>query len=207
VRETDCFTRNQLLLEQKPTGDPLLMYTLLPAETIAQRVRELGATITEAYRGRPLTVLGVLNGSVILVADLIRAIETSHRVGFVQASSYRGATTRAGELKIETSLLPEITGRDVLLVDDIFDTGRTLVRLVGELSTLRPASVRSLVLLWKLGRSEVTAVPDYHGFQIPNEFVVGYGLDYNDDYRHLPEIAVLEPIDLGGEIRNSKSEI
>ena len=174
------------------------MHTLLTADQIAVRVAELGTTISTAYRNRPLTVLGVLNGSVIFVADLMRSISIPHRVGFVRASSYRGATTEGGELKIATSLMPDIADRDVLLVDDIFDTGRTVSRLLKELVTARPASVRTAVLLWKEGRSQVDLTPDYHGFVIPNEFVVGYGLDYNDDYRHLPMIGVLEAADLEG---------
>ena len=172
------------------------MYTLIPAHQIALRVAELGRTIGDAYRDKPLTILGVLNGSVILVADLMRSVQVPHRVGFVQASSYGGPTIEPGSLSVGLSLMPEITGRDVLLVDDIFDTGRTMVRLLDELQRHQPASIRSAVLLWKQGRGEVEAAPDYFGFQIPNAFVVGYGLDYDDDYRHLPDIVVLEESDL-----------
>lgn len=172
------------------------MYTLIPAHQIALRVAELGRKVSHDYRGKTLTILGVLNGSVILVADLMRSVQIPHRVGFVKASSYAGATTEAGELSVELNLMPEITGRDVLLVDDIFDTGRTLVRLLDEIKRHHPASVRTAVLLWKQGRSEVGVTPDYYGFQIPNAFVVGYGLDYDDDYRHLPDIEVLEDSDL-----------
>jgi hypoxanthine phosphoribosyltransferase len=168
------------------------MYTLITADQIAARVAELGVQISTVYQNRPLTVLGVLNGSVIFVADLMRSISVPHRVGFVQASSYRGATTVGGEITVGTSLMPDLTGRDVLLVDDIFDTGRTIVRLQQELASAGPASIQTAVLLWKDGRSQVEITPDYHGFRIPNEFVIGYGLDYNDDYRHLPMIGVLE---------------
>jgi hypoxanthine phosphoribosyltransferase len=172
------------------------MDILLSESVIAERVAELGRAVTEAYGGRPLTVLGVLNGAVVLVADLIRAIDIPHQIGFVRASSYRGETTFPGQLTISTDLLPAIAGRDVLLVDDIFDTGRTMVRLVNELNRQQPASLRTAVLLWKQGRSEVGITPDYHGFKIPDVFVVGYGLDYDDDYRHLPHIAVLDPADV-----------
>lgn len=172
------------------------MYTLLSETEIAKRVEELGRTFTELYHGRPLTVLGVMNGSVVIVADLIRAINLPHQIGFVRASSYRGETTVPGELSISTELMPMITGRDVLLVDDIFDTGRTLVRLLEELKRHEPKSIRTAVLLWKQGRSVVELTPDHHGFQIPDVFVVGYGLDYDDDYRHLPRIAVLEQADI-----------
>ena len=172
------------------------MEILLSESAIAERVAKLGQTVTEVYRGRPLTVLGVLNGSVVVVADLIRAINIPHQIGFVRASSYRGQTTVPSQLCITTDLMPEITGRDVLLVDDIFDTGRTLVRLLEDLHQWKPASLSTAVLLWKQGRSEVSIQPDYFGFQIPDVFVVGYGLDYNDDYRHLPQIAILGPDDL-----------
>ena len=172
------------------------MKTLLSETAIAERVAELGRTITDAYRDRPLTVLGVLNGSVVLVADLVRVIDIPHQIGFIRASSYRGETTVPGELTVSTDLMPPITDRDVLLVDDIFDTGRTMVRLLNELKQRRPASIRTVALLWKQGRSEVAITPDYHGFQIPDVFVVGYGLDYNDDYRHLPQIVALSDEDL-----------
>jgi hypoxanthine phosphoribosyltransferase len=92
--------------------------------------------------------------------------------------------------------MPLVTGRDVLLVDDIFDTGRTMVRLLEEVRREKPSSLRTFVLLWKQGRSEVEITPDFHGFQIPDAFVVGYGLDYNDDFRHFPQIRVLQPSDL-----------
>ena len=158
----------------------------------------MGRLIGDDYRNKSLTVLGVLNGSIILVADLIRSVQVPHRVGFVHASSYGGPTTASGSLTIGWNLLPEIQGRHVLLIDDIFDTGKTLVRLTDTLQQQRPASLRTAVLLWKQGASEVQAVPDYFGFQIPNKFVVGYGLDYGDDYRHLSDVHVLEESDLEG---------
>lgn len=172
------------------------MRTLFTAAEIADRVRELGEQLARDYAGRPLTVVGVLHGSVVLVADLIRAIPIPHQIAFVRASSYRGETTTGGELATSLEGLGDIAGRDVLLVDDIFDTGRTLTALVQAIHSLKPASLRTAVLLWKVDRREVAAEPDYYGFKIPDEFVVGYGLDYNGNYRHLPEIAVLEPRDL-----------
>ena len=172
------------------------MKTLIDADRIRDEVAGLGRRIADEYRGRPLTILGVLTGSIIFVADLMRQIDLPHRVGLIEASSYRGRTTRAGELTVSTDLVPEIAGRDVLLVDDIFDTGRTLVELIAAVEARGPASVRSAVLLWKEGRSEVTIEPDYHCFKIPDVFVVGFGLDYDDDYRHLPSIAVLDESDL-----------
>lgn len=172
------------------------MDTIISETAIASRVIDMGHALTELYRGKPLTVLGVLKGSVVFVADLIRQIDIPHQIGFIRASSYRGETTTPGQLSIGTDLMTDISDRHVLLVDDIFDTGRTMTGLLDELKRHHPSSIRTAVLLWKQGRTEVQITPDYHGFQIPDAFVVGYGLDYNDDYRHLPYIAVLEPTDL-----------
>lgn len=168
------------------------MRILLSEHEIHSGVLRMAQRIAADYEGRPLTVLGVLTGSIVLLADLIRALNLPLRVGLIQASSYRGATTTAGALVINRDLLPDVKGRDVLLLDDIFDTGQTLAGLLDALSQLQPRSVRSAVLLWKEGRQRVDTVPDYHAFKIPDLFVVGYGLDYNDEYRNLPYIAVLD---------------
>ncbi|MCA9117152.1 MAG: hypoxanthine phosphoribosyltransferase [Planctomycetaceae bacterium] len=173
------------------------MRQLITADQIETGVTRLAEQIRRDFSGQPLTVLGVLTGSIILMADLIRKLDMPLRVGLVQASSYRGQTTTAGDLKLNPDLLPDLRQRHVLLLDDIFDTGQTLTALVELVQRQQAASVRAAVLLWKEGRSQVTAEPDYHAFRIPDEFVVGYGLDYNDEYRHLPYIAVLEPADLG----------
>lgn len=165
---------------------------LLTETEIAQAVTHLGQQVTADFAGQQLTVLGVLTGSIVLVTDLMRRIELPHQLGLVQASSYRGESTHAGELRINLDFLPEIRGRDVLLVDDIFDTGRTLTRIMEQLELFEPRRVRSAVLLWKKSCSEVATVPDYFCFEIPDEFVVGYGLDYNGEYRHLPYIGVVE---------------
>ena len=164
-----------------------------PAE-IDAAVEQLGRRITREYDGRPLTILGVLTGSLMLVADLMRRIELPHQLGLLQASSYRGTTTSPGELRVNTEFLPQVAGRDVLLVDDILDTGRTLAALIEEVRSLEPASLRTAVLLWKRDRTEVDLQPDYVCFEIPDEFVVGYGLDYAGEYRHLPYIGVLEDV-------------
>jgi len=171
---------------------------LLSETEIRTGVARLAAAIAADYAERPLTIIGVLTGSLVLLADLIRQLDLPLRVGVVQARSYRGAATTPGKLELHSELLPELKGREVLLVDDIFDTGHTLATLVAQIQTLAPRSVRSAVLLHKLGRQEVEFRPDYVAFEIPNEFVVGYGLDYQDAYRHLPYVAILEAADLAG---------
>ena len=172
------------------------MKTLLNKEELHDGVAQMAQHIEEAFEGRQMTIVGVLTGSVVLVADLIRHIDQPMRVGVIQASSYRGATTERGELVINSELMLDIKGRDVLLVDDIFDTGHTLVRVIEKMHEFGPNSIRSAVLLQKEGRQEVDYVPDFAAFKIPDEFVVGYGLDYEDMYRNLPYLAALEEEDL-----------
>jgi hypoxanthine phosphoribosyltransferase len=170
---------------------------LLSEEELREGVARMAAQIQADFQGKPVTILGVMTGSVVLLADLIRRIDLPLRVGVIQASSYRGETTR-GELRVNAELMPEVAGRDVLLVDDIFDTGHTLVELAKRLRELDVRSVQSAVLLFKEGRQEVDYRPEYVGFQIPDQFVVGYGLDYRDEYRHLPFVAALEPAEIAG---------
>jgi hypoxanthine phosphoribosyltransferase len=152
----------------------------------------MAAAVAADYRDRqPFTVIGVLTGSLMFLADLTRQLDLPHRIGFIQASSYRGDATTAGELHIGPELFPDIRDRHVLLLDDILDTGQTLARLIAHLQGFGPLSVRSAVLLRKCGRQRIAVEPAYCGFDILDAFVVGYGLDYNDEYRHLPYIAVL----------------
>ena len=172
------------------------MKILLSKEELHDGVAAMAQQIEVAFEGRQLTIIGVLTGSVVVMADLIRHIDQPMRVGVIQASSYRGATTTRGDLLINSELMLDISGRDVLLVDDIFDTGHTLARVVEKLRDFKPASVRSAVLLRKQGRQEAAYEPDFAAFTIPDEFVVGYGLDYEDMYRNLPYLAALEPEDL-----------
>lgn len=174
------------------------MKTLLTEEQLRDGIRRMADEIQGRYQDRPLTIVGVLIGSVVLVADLIRHMTIPLKVELVQARSYRGNNTRPGNLVLNLDLLSaDIQGRDVLLVDDIFDTGHTLWELIPQIDELGPTSVRSAVLLEKQGRCEVAMKPDFIGFQIPNEFVVGYGLDYRDMYRNLPYVAALEPAEIG----------
>jgi hypoxanthine phosphoribosyltransferase len=168
------------------------MEILLSAERIQQRVAELAGEIAADYRGKPaVTILGVLTGSLMFLADLVRRLDLPLRLGFIQASSYRGATTMPGQLRVSPDLVPDVRGRHVLLLDDILDTGRTLHAVVAHVRELAPASLSVAVLLRKQGRQIVPFEPDYCGFTIPDTFVVGYGLDYDDEFRHLPYIAVL----------------
>jgi hypoxanthine phosphoribosyltransferase len=170
--------------------------TLLNETQIAEGVERLAGEIKQRYSHGSLTIVGVLTGSVVLLADLIRRIDLPLRVGVIQTRSYRGGATRPGELAIDDSMLPDIRDRDVLLVDDIFDTGHTLDGLVKSMRLLEPRSLHTAVLLRKQGRQEVELVPDFVVFEIPDAFVVGYGLDCQDAYRNLPYLAVLEEDDL-----------
>jgi hypoxanthine phosphoribosyltransferase len=169
---------------------------LLSETEIRAGVVELARRLDADYRGKPLTVLGVLNGSLIFLADLIRRFDFPLRVGLLQAASYRGAATTPGRLDISETALPDLAGRDVLVLDDIFDTGQTLAGVLELLTRKQPRSLRSAVLLWKTGRQRVEITPDFHCFRIPDVFVVGYGLDYHDDYRHLPYVAALDQNDI-----------
>jgi hypoxanthine phosphoribosyltransferase len=167
------------------------MDILISAERIQQRVGELARQIAADYHGRPVTIVGVLTGCLMFLADLVRHLDLALRIDLIQASSYRGAVTTPGALRIQPELVPDVSGRHVLLLDDILDTGQTLAYLVKHLESLGAASVKVAVLLRKTGRQQVPVQPDYCGFDIPDAFVVGYGLDFNDEYRHLPHIAVL----------------
>lgn len=171
------------------------MKELLSAQQVQAGVARLAHQIAETYQGRSLTIVGVMTGSLLLLADLIRQLPVPLRVGVLQTSSYRGGTQR-GALQINTDGLLDIRGRDVLLVDDIFDTGHTLDQLRRLLQAYQPLSVRSAVLLLKKGRQQVAYRPEFVAFEIPDVFVVGYGLDYQDHYRNLPFVAALEDEDL-----------
>jgi hypoxanthine phosphoribosyltransferase len=164
---------------------------LIDESKIRERLCAMGRQIEDDYRDRPLTIVAVLTGSLIALADLIRQIRIPLRVALLQASSYRGATTSATTLVVNEAFAPDVIGRDVLLLDDILDTGQTLGALVEHLKDRGAKSVRTAVLLRKIGRQIVLIEPDYCGFVIPDAFVVGYGLDYNDEYRHLPYVGVL----------------
>src|SRR5258708_28909716 len=140
------------------------MRVLITTDQIQSRVAELAQQIVPEYRGRPLTIVGVLTGSLMFLSDLVRRIDLPLRIGLIQASSYRGATTAPGALRIGPELVPDVRDRHVLLLDDILDTGQTLAYLIDHLKGLGAASVRSAVLLRKAGRQVVPVEPDYCGF-------------------------------------------
>ena len=182
------------------------MEVLLSAAELAAGIERLSAAVRREVGRRPLTVVGVLTGSIVLVSDLIRRLDGPVRVGMVWASSYRGTATTPGKLELRLDLLPDLAGQEVLVVDDIFDTGRTLEALVRELRHRGAARVRSLVLLRKAGRSEVVMQPDFVGFDIPDRFVVGYGLDFDGAWRHLPHLAALDAADIAAARRSHDAE-
>jgi hypoxanthine phosphoribosyltransferase len=167
---------------------------LISAESIQKRIDELAVEITRSFDGQPVTIVGVLTGCLVFLADLIRRLDFPLKIALVQASSYRGAATTPGSLHVQDELLPDLRGRHLLLLDDILDSGQTLSYLVDHLKTHEPASVRVGVLLRKQGTQKIHVEPEFCGFPIPDEFVVGYGLDYNDEYRNLPYIGIL-PMD------------
>jgi hypoxanthine phosphoribosyltransferase len=171
------------------------MEILLPADIIQNRVSQLAREIARDYADRPLTIVGVLTGSLIFLADLIRHLDLSINVGLIQASSYRGRSTLPGALGVSPAFVPDVQDRHVLLLDDILDTGQTLDRLTREILELGAVSLRIAVLLRKRGRQSFVLEPDYCGFDIPDVFVVGYGLDFQNKYRHLPYVAVLPETD------------
>lgn len=166
---------------------------LVSEREIAERLKELGKTITEDYQDREPVFVGVLNGCYMFFADLTRLISIPITLDFVTLSSYRNGIESSGEVKLVKDLEQSIGGRDIIIVDDILDTGRTLKFLKEVLQERNPASIRVAVLLEKSGKREADIEVDYVGFSsLPDEYVVGYGLDYAGLYRNLPYIAILE---------------
>ena len=166
---------------------------LISEEEIAKRVQQLGDQISADYDGEELIVICVLKGACVFFADLCRAITVHLKMDFMGISSYGDAQKTSGIVKITKDCDSSITGRHVLIVEDIMDSGYTLSYMVRMLQERQPASVRIACLLDKPERREVDITPDYCGFTVPNEFVVGYGLDYAGKYRNLPYIGVLKP--------------
>ncbi len=166
---------------------------LIPREKIAERVRTLGEQITQDYQDRNLVVVSILNGSVLFFADLIREIDLPLTIDFMQASSYGDSTRSSGFVHIKKDLDRSVEGKDILLVEDIVDSGRTLSYLKTMLKKRGASSIRIATLLDKPEGRQVDMEADYVGFIIPNAFVVGYGLDYSERYRNIPDIGILRP--------------
>jgi hypoxanthine phosphoribosyltransferase len=164
---------------------------LIEEEALRERVAELGAEITADYAGKDLLLVGVLKGAVFFMADLMRAIEVHCEVDFMAISSYGAATDSSGVVRILKDLDTSIEGRNVLVVEDIIDSGLTLSYLMRNLNARNPASLEICALLTKPERREIDVPVRYIGFDIPNRFVVGYGLDFAERYRNLPYVGVL----------------
>jgi hypoxanthine phosphoribosyltransferase len=166
--------------------------TMLSAEQIQARVRELGAQIARDYKDRRLVLVSVLKGSFVFTADLARAIDAQLRIEFLGVRSYGEGTSTSGVVQITHDLTKPIEGEDILIVEDIVDTGLTIAHLLELLRTRHPASVKVCALLHKPARTKVEVPIDYLGFTIEDRFVVGYGLDWAERYRNLPFIGVVE---------------
>jgi len=167
---------------------------LVTEQEIRERVEVLGREITDAYRDLDeLTVIPIINGALLFTADLIRHIDMPIRFDCMRVTSYQNSTRPVKEPEIIDMLRLDLENRHVLIIDDILDTGHTSVRVVNAINKLNPASLRFGVLLEKEDRREVDSVPDFVGFRIPDEFVVGYGLDFAEHYRQLPCIGILKP--------------
>lgn len=165
---------------------------LIPADRIQARIKELGAQIAADYPDGDLYLLGILKGAFVFLSDLARAIERPVKIDFIGISSYGKGKTSSGEVKLTRDLDSTIEGADVLVVEDIVDSGVTLTYLVHVLEQRRPRSIRIAALLDKPERRKAPVKVDYVGFQIPDEFVIGYGLDFAEDYRNLSDVCVLE---------------
>ena len=164
---------------------------LIRRKEIDRRVRELAAGLNTRYHNREITLICVMSGCVVFLADLIRYLTMPVRIEFLTASSYRGPATTPEELQLSAGDLSGLQGREVVILDDILDTGRTLRAVRKRIRDEHPQSLRTVVLLWKTDRDETGETPDEFGFKIPDRFVVGYGLDFDGLYRNLPEICAL----------------
>ena len=171
---------------------PDVKEVLISSSDIQSKVREMGARITEDYEGERLLLVGVLRGAVVVMSDLMRNIDLPCELDFMDISSYGTGTSSSGVVRILKDLEEDITGRHVLVVEDIVDTGLTLSYLMRSLGARKPASLEICALLTKPSRRKVDLDVKYLGFEVPDEFVVGYGLDYNNYYRNPPDIVTLK---------------
>src|SRR3954454_4981945 len=165
---------------------------LITEAELASRIRKMSREIEQEFKGHEMVVVSLLNGTVMFLADLSRNLSLPLRLDFIGVSSY-GSGTESGELGFTKELRLDVRGRDVLLVDDILDTGKTLYRVLGKLRALKPRRIKTCVLLNKPARRAEDVEADYVGFEIPDFFVVGYGLDFAERYRNLPFVGVLHP--------------
>lgn len=165
---------------------------IVTQEEMRTRIKELGKQIATDYAGKDIVLVGVLKGAYAFYADLARAIRIPMRVDFLIVTSYAGGSKSSGKVKIVTDLTEDIKGKDVLLVEDIVDSGLTVQYLIKKLAKEKPKSIKVCTLLSKPERRTVEVPLDYVGFKIPNKYVVGYGLDYQQKYRNLPYLAVLD---------------
>lgn len=166
---------------------------LVSEQQLKDKVAQLGAQISQDYAGKDLVLVSILKGAVVFMADLMRAVTIPCSIEFMVVSSYGAGTTTTGLVKIIKDLDSDLSGKDVLIVEDILDTGVTLSNLVPMLKMRDPNSVRICAILDKPSRRRADIQADYIGFQVPDEFVVGYGLDYDEKYRNLPYVGVLKP--------------
>jgi len=167
--------------------------TLLSEETIREKVAELGARISSDYKGKNLLMVGILKGSVVFMSDLMREITIPSRIDFMSVSSYGAGVKSSGVVKIIKDLDIPLQGYDVLIVEDILDSGLTLHYIIEILKSRNPHSIKICTLLDKPYSRQADVKTDYHGFDIPDKFVVGYGLDFAEKYRNLPFVGVLKP--------------
>ena len=166
---------------------------LFTQEEIAERVKQLGKQLTEDYKDKSPLAVGILKGSFVFMADITRSIDINCEVDFMAVSSYGNGTTTTGAVKITKDLTRDIEGRHVIIIEDILDSGVTLSYLIKYLSVRKPASIKICTLLDKPSRRQSGVYADYIGFECPNAFIVGYGLDYAEKYRNLPYIGILKP--------------
>ena len=173
---------------------------LVSEEQLRAKVAELGARISQDYAGKDLLLVSILKGAVVFMADLMRAVAIPCGIDFMVVSSYGGTNTEStGLVKIVKDLDADLSGREVLIVEDVLDTGVTLSNLVPMLRMRHPNSVKICAILDKPARRKTSITADYRGFEVPDAFVVGYGLDYDEKYRNLPFVGVLKPEVYGGE--------
>ena len=165
---------------------------LIDEEKLEKRVQEIATQIEEEYKGKELTLICILKGSIFFTVDLAKKINGDVRLEFIRVSSYNEGTESSGEIKMKLDLKDSIQGKDVIVIEDIIDTGRTLSYLIEYLKMKKPNSVKLCALLDKPDRRVVDVKVDYTGFQIPDKFVIGYGLDYDEKYRNLPYVGYIE---------------